>query len=269
MSLDASIPKALYQANIDLALRIAALLQENGKQWFDLFAEEASTRLEEGLSQAGSLGQGMSLEKLAALPADAATQFLQIDVGRWQTLLSHAVDNQSQFAHGVQEALSQWQDACSGAFDAVALGRVPELPAGLAVLPGLSDMAASIRRFMAQAIPGAEPAMAARKPSPAPAPQAAAKKSVPAKAAAKKAAAKKAAPKQAPPKQAAAKKQPARKAAAKKPEVKAPAVKKSTKTAKSAPRKFATKTAAPLAPALAPKPLPALVTASRRSRKPA
>lgn len=254
MSLDASIPKALYQANIDLALRIAALLQENGKQWFDLFAEEASTRLEEGLSQAGSLGKGMSLEKLAALPADAATQFLQIDVGRWQTLLSHAVDNQSQFAHGVQEALSQWQDACSGAFDAVALGRVPELPAGLAVLPGLSDMAASIRRFMAQAIPGAEPAMAARKPSPAPAPQAAAKNPAPAKAAAKKAA---------------AKKQPARKVAAKKPEVKAPAVKKSTKAAKSAPRKVATKTAAPLAPALAPKPLPALVTASRRSRKPA
>ncbi len=247
MSLDASIPKALYQANIDLALRIAALLQENGKQWFDLFAEEASTRLEEGLSQAGSFGQGLSLEKLASLPADAATQFLQIDLGRWQTLLSSAVENQSHFAEGVQEALSQWQDACSDAFDAVGSGRLPEPPVGLAVLPGLSDMAASIRRFMAQAIPAVDTiATPPRKPAPTPAPKAAAGKP-----AAKKAVAKKAATK----KPVAAK--PAKPAAAK------PAA----KSAKPAPRKAAAKAPATLAPAIAPKPLPAVVTMSRRSKK--
>lgn len=245
MSLDASIPKALYQANIDLALRIAALLQENGKQWFDLFAEEASTRLEEGLSQAGSFRQGLSLEKLASLPADAATQFLQIDIGRWQALLSSAVDNQSHFAEGVQAALSQWQVACSDAFDDVTAGSLPEPPPGLAVLPGLSDMTDSIRRFMAQAIPAMDTLVAPRKP--APAPRSAASKPAPQKPAAKKAVAKKSAAKK-------------------------PAAKPAAKPVKPAARKAATKapSKAPttLAATLVPKPLPAVVTASRRSKKP-
>ena len=247
MSIDASIPKALYQANIDLALRIAALLQENGKQWFDLFAEEASTRLEEGLSQASSFGSGLSLEKLSSLPADAATQLLQIDLGRWQTLLSSAVENQSHFAEGVQHALSQWQDACSGAFDAATVGQVPELPSGLAVLPGLSDMAASIRRFMAQAVPAVDTLFTPAKPTPAP--RTAANEPVAKKPKEKKVAARKPAPTK-----------------AVKPQATKPVAKKS---AKSASRKPVAKAPATLAPALAPKPLPAVVTLSRRTKKPA
>ncbi|MFA5590741.1 MAG: hypothetical protein WDA70_08555 [Lysobacteraceae bacterium] len=153
MTVDASIPKALYQANIDLALRIAALLQENGKQWFDLFAEEASTRFDEGVSSFGALGSEFSLEKLAALPADAAAQFLQLDVGRWQAMVSHAVENQALFSDGLQEALREWQAACSEAFDAVGSGVLPSLGGGLSALPGFSDVAMSFQRFMAQAVP--------------------------------------------------------------------------------------------------------------------
>jgi len=153
VTVDASIPKALYQANIDLALRIAALLQENGKQWFDLFAEEASTRFDEGVSSFGALGSEFSLEKLAALPADAAAQFLQLDVGRWQAMVSHAVENQALFSDGLQEALREWQAACSEAFDAVGSGVLPSLGGGLSALPGFSDVAMSFQRFMAQAVP--------------------------------------------------------------------------------------------------------------------
>ena len=153
MTVDASIPKALYQANIDLALRIAALLQENGKQWFDLFAEEASTRFDEGVSSFGALGSEFSLEKLAALPADAAAQFLQLDVGRWQAMITHAVENQTLFSDGLQEALREWQAACSEAFDAVGSGVLPNLGGGLSALPGFSDVAMSFQRFMAQAVP--------------------------------------------------------------------------------------------------------------------
>lgn len=153
MTVDASIPKALYQANIDLALRIAALLQENGKQWFDLFAEEASTRFDESVSSFGALGGEFSLEKLAALPADAAAQFLQLDVGRWQAMISHAVENQALFSDGLQEALREWQAACSEAFDAVGSGVLPGLGGGLSALPGFSDVAMGFQRFMAQAVP--------------------------------------------------------------------------------------------------------------------
>ncbi|MCX7556578.1 hypothetical protein OS187_07040 [Xanthomonadaceae bacterium JHOS43] len=244
MNLDASIPKALYQANIDLALRIAALLQENGKQWFDLFAEEASTRLEEGLSQAGSLGRGLSLEKLASLPADAATQFLQIDLGRWQALLSSAVQNQSHFADGLQEALGQWQAACTEAFDTVTSGDVLDPSAALAALPGFPDMTASLRRFMTQMVPAMDALVVPRKPAPAPA--------------AKKAAAEKPAVEEPAEKKSAVKKPASSKAAT--PTAGTPAQPARRKAAKKAPDARA--------PALTPKPLPAVVTASRKSRKP-
>ena len=243
MTVDASIPKALYQANIDLALRIAALLQENGKQWFDLFAEEAGTRLDEGLS---GFGGGFSLEKLASLPADATTQFLQIDVGRWQALLSHAVDNQSHFADGLQGALKDWQASCAEAFDAAATGVLPKL-GSFSVLPGLSDVAASFQRFVAQAIPAANAPRHARPAAPEPAPRPAAAKP------AKKPAAKKAAVRPATPKPKAA---PA-------PDKAAPA-----RAARPA-RKAAVKAPVKLAPVLAPTPLPAVVTTPRKSKKPA
>lgn len=250
MSVDASIPKALYQANIDLALRIAALLQENGKQWFDLFAEEASTRLEEGLSQAAGFGQGLSLEKLSSLPADAATQFLQIDMARWQALLSSAVENQSHFAEGVQQALKQWQGACSGAFDTANFGRLPDVPMGLAALPGLSDMTASIRRFMAQAMPAMDTLVTPARSAPQP-----------------KAAASNSAGNQTVVEKAATKKPAAKKANASKPAVAKSARKSAMKSAKAASPKAAAKAPASLAPALAPKPLPAVVTLSRRTKK--
>lgn len=153
MTVDASIPKALYQANIDLALRIAALLQENGKQWFDLFAEEAGTRLDEGMSSLGALAGELSLEKLAALPADAAAQLLQLDVGRWQAMISHAVENQTRFSDGLQEALREWQAACSEAFDAVGAAGLQGPASALSALPGFSEVAMSFQRFMAQAVP--------------------------------------------------------------------------------------------------------------------
>ena len=268
MSVDASIPKALYQANIDLALRIAALLQENGKQWFDLFAEEASTRLEEGLSQVAGFGQSLSLEKLSSLPADAATQLLQVDMGRWQALLASAVENQSHFAEGVQQALKQWQGACSNAFDVADFGQLPQMPTSLAVLPGLSDMAASIRHFMAQTMPAMDAFVTPARP--APEPKAAARQPADVQSAVKKSATKKPAAKK--PDAAKAAKAPVTRSAKKPKEELAtkPAAKKpAAKPLKRASSEAVSRMPPPLASTLAPKPLPAVVTLSRRAKKPA
>lgn len=171
MSVDASIPKALYQANIDLALRIAALLQESGKQWFDLFAEETGTRMDEGLAQARDLSQGFSLDRLAALPSGALAHLLSNDMERWQALFAHLVDTQTHFAAGVQAALKAWQSECSEAFDQAGSRFLPQsTSAWVSSLPGADEVMSSIQQWLGQWLPtgavaagaGAAPAAARR-----------------------------------------------------------------------------------------------------------
>ena len=82
-----SVPKALYQANIDLALRIAALLQEHGQQWYDLFADEAGVRLGQGLAGVDRFRRDFSLDALPPLPVDFAGHFDALDAERWQALI--------------------------------------------------------------------------------------------------------------------------------------------------------------------------------------
>lgn len=176
MPSEISIPKALYQANIDLALRIAALLQENGKQWFDLFSEEAEVCMDERMVQADELGHAPLLERLAALPTDAMAHFMGTDLERWQAVLAHVVDSQSHFSSGLQAALQDWQSACTQAFGHASGGALPE--AMSQALPGLNDILGAFQQMMNQVLPSAEtpaappasapsgkPAAPARKPT--------------------------------------------------------------------------------------------------------
>jgi len=141
-----SIPKALYQANIDLALRIAALLQEHGQQWFDLFADEAGARLGQGLAGVDRFRREFSLDRLTSLPADLSTHFGTLDAERWQALLAKAVEHQSRFSRGVQSALDDWQGACSQLLaKAVPPGGSAAMADALAAVPGLADVLASLQ----------------------------------------------------------------------------------------------------------------------------
>lgn len=150
-----SIPKALYQANIDLALRIAALLQEHGQQWFDLFADEAGARLGQGLAGVDRFRREFSLDRLTSLPADLSTHFGTLDAERWQALLGKAVEHQSRFSRGVQAALDDWQGACSQLLaKAVPPGGSASVADALAAVPGLADVLASLQ-------PCAQPASSA------------------------------------------------------------------------------------------------------------
>lgn len=159
MEIDASVPKALYQANVDLALRIAALLQESGAQWFDLFAEEANARLQEATAQGkqpGATGKPLS--------PDMALKWMQANPGRWQALLMQAANNQSRFAQGLQAALQQWQAACADTLGTAAMEVFPGAPAGLESLPGFKDMADLMQGFVAHFVPKVDAGATAKAP---------------------------------------------------------------------------------------------------------
>ena len=271
MSIDASIPKALYQANIDLALRIAALLQESGAQWFDLFADEANARLQQATAQAEQPG----IDPRSPLPPDMALKWMQLNPGRWQALLMQAANKQSHFAEGLQAALHQWQAASSEAFGKAAVGGLPGVPDALKSLPGWQEMTDMMQGFVANFVPPFEMAVTTKaapresaKPVATPAPAAvkpaATKPAATKPAATKPAAAKPAATKPAATKPAPSRKSPANKATAKSSKAGAgnanvdkPKAGK-TNTTKAATRAKAAKTA---------KPAPAAVTRSRRSKK--
>ncbi len=246
MSIDASIPKALYQANIDLALRIAALLQESGAQWFDLFADEANARLQQATAQAEKPG----IDPRSSLPPDLALKWMQLNPGRWQALLMQAANHQSRFAEGLQAALHQWQAASGEAFAKAAIGGVPGVPDALKSMPGWQDMADMMQGFVANFVPPFEMAVTTKTTPRAPAKPVA----TPAPAAVKPAAKKAAPARKSAPSKAAAKtsKTSAGKAGADK------STAAKTKATKASTRTKAAKT---------PKPTAATVSRSRRSKK--
>lgn len=240
-----SVPKALYQANIDLALRIAALLQEHGQQWYDLFADEAGVRLGQGLAGVDRFRRDFSLDALPPLPVDFAGHFDALDAERWQALLAKAIDHQSRFSVGVQAALEDWQGACTQLLgEALPKGALPDLSQLIESVPGLGEILSSLQQLGAR---GGRVAAAAAAPKPAkPLSE-------------KPAAAGKAGTAKAPAK-------PAAKKVAKTP---AKAAKAPTKAAK-APTKAAkapTRTVAKGGPAKFPSPIPALVTTPRQRKK--
>ena len=262
MSFDASVPKALYQANIDLALGIAALLQESGAQWFELFGAEANARLAEAAGEAYRSEHDPRTVPASPLQSGVILKWAQSNPARWQSLLLQAANHQSHFAEGLQAALQRWQAACTGAIQSVA-GPIPGLAGGPAALPGWQEMTDLVQGLMAPFVPSFKPV--ARKPAQAaPASASASDASRPAakpsptpKSAAQSAA--KSAPK--PPAKAAPK---ATSTAAAKPTAKA-AAKAASKSASVG----ASKKKAPAASGKkVPKPIPAAVTRSRRSSKP-
>ena len=251
-----SVPKALYQANIDLALRIAALLQEHGQQWYDLFADEAGVRLGQGLAGVDRFRRDFSLDALPPLPVDFAGHFDALDAERWQALLAKAIDHQSRFSVGVQAALEDWQGACTQLLgEALPKGALPDLSQLIESVPGLGEILSSLQQLGARG--GRVGAAAAVSPV----------ASKPAKPLSEKpAAAGKVGTAKAPAK-------PAAKTVAKTPAkaAKAPtkAAKAPTKAAK-APTKAAkapTRTVAKGGPAKFPSPIPALVTTPRQRKK--
>jgi len=218
MSSKASIPTELYQANVDLAVRIASLLQENGKSWIDLFADASVMNPASIWPDLRGDGQ-FSLEKLASLSAETAGKLFKGDGNYWKRVFSTAVQNQQNFAEGLREAVDAWQAANRKALDKAG-SSVSDL---LGELPGAAELFGAFKHYIETPAKAASTrtkpvASAASAPKPRKAPKAV-KPATAKKASAKPAAKQPAAAKPATSKKPATTKSPApaKKAAAKKP----------------------------------------------------
>ena len=192
------LPLALWQANLDLQMRIARLLQDNGREWLDMGLRAVGEGAVEFDAESRALWRSGDWQALAALPVETLWRQLEQRVGDGQALAQVALSAQDAFAGGVASALQDWQATVTRALSDAGVGT-----AGVGLSPfdawqealapwreALSQLQASVAA-VAPAMATAAAAAPGRKPAPAAAPREPAAR----KPAAKKKAAAKARPK--------------------------------------------------------------------------
>ena len=119
---DAShLPLTLYNANLQLWLRIGQLLEDNRGQWRDLLGRHLQDRLAEAGGEASRLQAG-DWSALALLPGSALWHLAERQLDDMQALAQSAGEHQTAFAEGFQQALAEWQDTTSAALEEATAG---------------------------------------------------------------------------------------------------------------------------------------------------
>jgi len=103
------LPLRLIRANLELQLRIAALIQDSGRQWSELAGRATGDGRAEHEAELRDLLRTNDWQALAALPANAFWRQMQQRIGDGQDLARVAVGTQNAFAGGLVEALQVWQ----------------------------------------------------------------------------------------------------------------------------------------------------------------
>ena len=154
------LPLALWQANLDLQLRIARLLQDNGREWLDMGLRAVGEGAFEFDAETRALWRGGDWQALAALPVETLWRQLEQRVGDGQALAQVALNAQDAFANGLASALRDWQAQVTRALADAGAGEESPLEAWQAAFTPW-------REALAQAgAPAAPAASAAREPAP-------------------------------------------------------------------------------------------------------
>ena len=103
------LPLKLIRANLELQLRIAALIQDHGRQWTELAGRTVGDGRVEHEAELRELLGTNDWQALAALPANAFWRQMQQRIGDGQELARIAVGAQTAFAGGLIDALQAWQ----------------------------------------------------------------------------------------------------------------------------------------------------------------
>lgn len=127
MTLNAKTPLALYKANLELVLRLGALLQENRRRWTQLGASSTREAIERTMAETERVLTSNDWTALAAMPGEEFWKSLREDAAPLQASVENAVGNQAAFAQGLQEAFEAWRQQSVDALGSTGM-ELPDLP---------------------------------------------------------------------------------------------------------------------------------------------
>ncbi|MEO8012024.1 MAG: phasin family protein, partial [Dokdonella sp.] len=101
MAFDAKIPMSMYKANLELVMRLGALLHESRQRWTRFGLGGADSAIEKTLNETGRMLTTNDWQSLAALPGATFWKALQGDAGPMQGAIDTAMTSQAAFIEGV------------------------------------------------------------------------------------------------------------------------------------------------------------------------
>ncbi len=109
MSSKTELPLGLFKANLELQARINRLVQQGGQQWLDFGNRLLGDGIAESNAEIDELLKTGDWQTLATLPAESFWRQLQQRFGDNQAAAQIAINAQTAFATGLQEAVQAWQ----------------------------------------------------------------------------------------------------------------------------------------------------------------
>lgn len=139
MNVNSKTPMALYKANLELVLRIGALLQENRQRWMQSGATGTNEAIQRTLAETERMLTTSDWTALSAMPGEEFWKSLRGGAGPLQGTIESAARSQAEFAEGLKQAFAEWQQQSADALG----GNAMQAPA-----PGFAEF---MQGFSAQA----------------------------------------------------------------------------------------------------------------------
>ena len=173
MNVNSKTPMALYKANLELVLRIGALLQENRQRWMQTGATGTHEAIQRTLAETERMLTTSDWNALSAMPGEEFWKSLRGGAGPLKGTVESAVRSQSEFAEGLKQAFAEWQQQSADALG----GNAAQMPskAFADLMQGFSTPSRSNTSTKNDGEKPKSEAKAKPKPKPKPKPQAKAK----------------------------------------------------------------------------------------------
>lgn len=136
MNVNSKTPMALYKANLELVLRIGALLQESRQRWMQSGATGTHEAIQRTLAETERMLTTTDWSALSAMPGEEFWKSLRGGAGPLQGNVESAMRSQVEFSEGLKQAFAEWQQQSADALGGNAMQSAP--PAFAEFMQGFS-----------------------------------------------------------------------------------------------------------------------------------
>ncbi|OZI34469.1 hypothetical protein CAL29_13225 [Bordetella genomosp. 10] len=116
-----AFPFNLLKANLELHLRLAQLLQEDGQRWLEQSSQIGREGLDEYKTAIDNLAQAQNWQAFLTVPAEAYWRQVHHRFSHAQNAAQLAIETQATLTRGLQQAVQSWQKSAIGNLDAAAV----------------------------------------------------------------------------------------------------------------------------------------------------